>query len=55
MHHGVTSHSGSDEVCSPAIFETGFSNDKDVWIVAIDFYMDFYIIMLFLLTAITAL
>ena len=30
MPHGVTFNFDSDEVCSPAIFETSFSYDKDV-------------------------
>ena len=29
MHHGVTFNFGSAKVCSPAIFETPFSYDKD--------------------------
>ena len=41
--------------CSAAIFETSFSYDKDIWITATDCYMHFYIIMLFLLTAILQL
>ena len=33
MHHGVTFNFGSAKVCSPAIFETSFSSDKDdIWI-----------------------
>ena len=42
-------------MCSGAIFETSFSYDKDIWIVANDCYMHVYIIMLFLLTAILQL
>ena len=42
----------STKVCSPAIFETCFSYDKDIWIAATDYYMYFYIILLFLLTAV---
>ena len=38
---------GSAKVCSPAIFETCFSLDKDIWIAATDYYMYFYIIVLF--------
>ena len=52
MHHGVTFNCGSAKVCSPAIFETSFSYDKDIWIATTDYYMHFYIIMLFPLTAI---
>ena len=55
MHHGVTFNSGSSKVYSPAIFETFFSNDKDIWIAAIDCYMHFYIIVLLPLTSILQL
>ena len=34
-------------VCSPAICETTFSFDKDMWIAATNFYMCFCIIVLF--------
>ena len=47
MHHGVTFNFGSAKVYSPAIFETSFSYDKDIWIAAIDYYMHFYIIVRF--------
>ena len=40
---------------SPAIFETSFSYDKEIWIAATDYYMLFYIIVLFPLTAILLL
>ena len=36
VHHGVTFC--SSKVCSPAIFETSFSFDKDIWMAAIDYY-----------------
>ena len=55
MHHGVTFNFGSAKVCSPAIFETSFSYGKDIWIAATDYYMHFYIIVLFPLTAILQL
>ena len=55
MHHGVTFKYGAAKVCSPAIFETSFSYDKDIWIGATDYCMHFYIIVLFLLTAILQL
>ena len=42
-------------MCSPAIFETSFSYDKDIWIAATDYYMNFYIIVLFPLTAVLQL
>ena len=41
MHHGVTFSFGSTKVCSPAIFETCFSYDKDILIAATDYYMYF--------------
>ena len=55
MHHGVTFNFGSVKVCSPSIFETSFSYDKDVWIAATDYYLHFHTIVLFLLTAILKL
>ena len=45
VHHGVIFSSA--KVCSPAIVETCFSLDKDIWIAATDYYMYFYIIVLF--------
>ena len=39
MHHGVVFNFGSAKVCSPAIFETCFSFDKDIWIAATDYCM----------------
>ena len=41
MHNGVTFNFGSAKVCSPTIFETCFSYDKDIWIAATDYYMSF--------------
>ena len=55
MHHGVTFSFGCAKVCSPAILETCFSCDQDIWIASTDNYMHFYIIMLFPLTAILQL
>ena len=52
MHHGVSFNLGSAKVFLPAVFDTCFSYDKDIWITATDYYMYFYIIVLFLLTAI---
>ena len=43
---------GPAKVCSPAISETYFSDDKDIWIAESDYYMHFYIIVLFPLTAV---
>ena len=55
VHHDVTFNFGSAKVCSPAIFETSFSYDKDIRIAAADYYMHFYIIALFPLRAILKL
>ena len=44
MQHDVTFNFGSTKVCSPAIFETCFSYEKDIWIAATGYYMYFYII-----------
>ena len=52
MHHGVTFNFGSAKVCSPAIFDTSFSCDKDIWIAATDYSMHFYVMVLFPLTTI---
>ena len=54
MHHGVTLNFCSAKVCLPAIFETCLSY-KDIWIAATDYYMYFYIIVLFSLTGILQL
>ena len=37
-HHDVTFSFGSAKVCSPAIFETCFSYDKDILIAATDYF-----------------
>ena len=55
MHHDVTFNFGSAKVCSPAIFGTCFSYDKDIRIAATDYYIYFYIIVLFPLTAVLQL
>ena len=55
MHHGVTFNFGSGKVCSPAIFDSSFSYDKDIWIAAADYCMHFCIIVLFLSTSILQL
>ena len=47
MHHGVIFSFGFGKVCLFAIFETCFSFDKDTWIASTDYYMYFYIIVLF--------
>ena len=50
--HGVTFNFGSAKVCLCAILETCFSYDKNIWIATFDYYMYFYIIVLFPLIAI---
>ena len=45
---------GSVKVFSPAIFERCFSQDKDIWIAATDYYI-IYIIVLFPLPSILQL
>ena len=50
QRHGMTFNFGSAKVCSPAIFETCFF--YDLWIVATNYYIYFYIVVLFRLTAI---
>ena len=47
VHHGVTFNFGSANVCSPAIFEAGFSYHKDTWITATGFHTYFKIIVIF--------
>ena len=39
MHHGVIFNFGPAKVCSPAIFETCLSGNKDIWIDATDYYV----------------
>ena len=51
MHQDETFNFGSAKVCSRVIFKTCFSYTKDIWIAATDYYMYFYIIVLFPLTA----
>ena len=55
MHHGEIFNFGSAKGCSPVIFETCFSYDKDIWIAATDYYIHFYKIVLFSLTTILQL
>ena len=35
MHYSVTFNFSSGKVCSPTIFETSFSYDKDIWLLII--------------------
>ena len=51
LSHGVLFHLGSAKVCSPAVFETYISYDKDLCIAVTDYYMNFYLILLLLLLA----
>ena len=37
LHHGVIFNFGSAKVCSPAIIETCFSYNKDIWIAVTDY------------------
>ena len=55
MHHGVTFNFGSAKVCLPAIYETSFSDDKDILMASTDYYLHFYIIVPFLLISILQL
>ena len=48
--HGMTFNLGSASVCSPATFELYFPYHKVIWIAVTDYYMDFYLIVLFPLT-----
>ena len=51
MHHSVTFNFGSIKVYAPAILETCFSYDKNMWIAPTDYYniMYFNIIVLLVL------
>ena len=47
---------GSAKVCLPVIVETYFfSCDKDIWIAITDYYIYFYLILLFLLVVVLQL
>ena len=52
LSYSVIVKLGPAKVCSPAIIETYFSHDKDIWIAITDYFMYFYLIVLFLLVAI---
>ena len=57
---GMLSHGGMfsldpAKVCSLAIIEIYFFYDKDIWIAVTDYYMYFYLIVLFLLVAVLQL
>ena len=39
LNHDVTFNFGSAKVCSPAIFETYFSHDRDIWIAVTYYYI----------------
>ena len=47
VHHCETFNFGSVKVYSPAVFETSFSYDEDIWIATTDYYVHFYIIVFF--------
>ena len=55
QHYSVTFNFGSAKVCSPAIFETSLSYEKDIWIAATDYYVYFNVLVLFLLSVIVQL
>ena len=46
LNHDVTFNLGSAKVCSPVIFQTYFSDDRDMWIFLTDFYMYCYLMVL---------
>ena len=48
LSNGVIFNVGLAKVCSPAINETYFSYDKDLWIAVADYYMHFYLIVLYI-------
>ena len=52
-HHAVIFDSA--QMCSPAIFDSCFSYDKDLWIASTGYCRDLYIIVLFPLRAILQL
>ena len=52
LSYGVISLLSPAKVCSAAIIETHFSYEKDIWITLTDYYMYFYLIVLFLSVAI---
>ena len=52
LNHGLTFNLGSAKEFFPAIFETYFSYRKDTWIAVTYYYIYFYLIVLFPLTAI---
>ena len=41
LSHGVIFNLGSAKVCSPAITETYFSFNKDIWIAVTDYFCTF--------------
>ena len=46
--HGIIFNLGSAKVCSPTIIETYFSDYKNIWITLTDYYISFFLIVLFL-------
>ena len=55
LRHDVILNLVPAKVCSPAIIETYFSYNKDLWIAVADYYVYFYLIVLFLWVAILKL
>ena len=52
LRHDVIFNLGPAKVFSPGIIETHFSYHKDVWIAVTDYYLHFYLIVVFLSVAI---
>ena len=52
LNYSVTFDLNFAKMCSSAIFKTYFSHDKDIWIAVTYYYLYFYLILLFSLTAI---
>ena len=55
LSHGVIFNLDPAQVCSPAIIDTYFCNEKDIWIAITDYYMYCYLIVLYLLVSILQL
>ena len=55
LSHGVIFCVSSAKVCSPAVIETDFSYYKDKWLAVTDYYIYFYLLVLFVLVPIIQL
>ena len=49
LSHGVIFDFGSAKLCSAAIIETNFSDDKDIWIAVTDYCVYFYFLLVAIL------